>query len=117
MVRLSILDVTWKLMRVGKLALMVPVMTSTEGRCVAMIRWMPAARAICASRCTAPSISLPATSMRSAISSTTTTMNGIGVGSISNSSWIGAPVSASMPTLTRQVEPLALLRASASRLL
>ena len=35
MVRLSIFEVTWKEMRVGKLALMVPVMTSTEGRCVA----------------------------------------------------------------------------------
>ncbi len=44
-VRLSILDVTWKEMRVGKFALIVPVMTSTEGRWVAMIRWMPAARA------------------------------------------------------------------------
>ena len=33
-------------MRVGKFALITPVMTSTEGRCVAMIRWMPAARAI-----------------------------------------------------------------------
>jgi hypothetical protein len=30
--------------------LMVPVMTSTDGRCVAMITWMPAARAICARR-------------------------------------------------------------------
>ena len=30
MVRLSILDVTWKEIRVGKLALMVPVMTSTD---------------------------------------------------------------------------------------
>ena len=53
MVRLSNLLITWKLMRVGKLALMVPVITSTEGRCVAMITWMPAARAICARRCTA----------------------------------------------------------------
>ena len=66
-------------MRVGKLALMVPVMTSTEGRCVAMMTWMPAARAICARRCTAASISLPATSIRSAISSMTTTMKGSGV--------------------------------------
>jgi hypothetical protein len=32
MVRLSIFEVTWKLIRVGKLALMVPVMTSTDGR-------------------------------------------------------------------------------------
>ena len=35
--------------RDGKLALIVPVTTSTDGRCVAMIMWMPAARAICAS--------------------------------------------------------------------
>ena len=31
-VRLSILDVTWKLIRVGKFALIVPVITSTDGR-------------------------------------------------------------------------------------
>ena len=29
---------------------MTPVMTSTDGRCVAMTRWMPTARAICAIR-------------------------------------------------------------------
>src|SRR5438067_1460885 len=52
MVRLSILEVTWKEMRVGKFALMVPVMTSTEGRWVAITTWMPAARAIWASRWT-----------------------------------------------------------------
>ena len=78
MVRLSIFEVTWKEMRVGKLALIVPVMTSTDGRCVAMMTWMPAARAICARRCTAPSMSLPATIIRSAISSMMTTMKGIG---------------------------------------
>src|SRR3954447_4627964 len=44
MVRESIFEVTAKEMRVGKLALMTPVMTSTDGRCVAMIRWIPAAR-------------------------------------------------------------------------
>jgi O-antigen/teichoic acid export membrane protein len=60
----------------GKFALIVPVMTSTEGRCVARITCRPAARAICARRCTAPSMSLPATIIRSAISSTITTMNG-----------------------------------------
>jgi hypothetical protein len=38
MVRLSILEVTWKLTRVGKFALMVPVITSTLGRWVAVIR-------------------------------------------------------------------------------
>ncbi len=32
---------TWKAMRLGKLALMRPVMTSTEGRWVASTRWMP----------------------------------------------------------------------------
>ncbi len=74
MVRLSIFEVTWKEMRVGKLALIVPVMTSTDGRCVAMMTWMPAARAICARRWTAPSMSLPATIIRSAISSMMTTM-------------------------------------------
>ncbi len=78
MVRLSILEVTWKEMRVGKLALMVPVMTSTEGRCVARMQWMPAARAICARRWMAPSMSLPATIIRSAISSTITTTKGSG---------------------------------------
>ena len=41
-----------KLMRVGKFALMMPVTTSVDGRWVATIRWMPAARAICARRAT-----------------------------------------------------------------
>ena len=63
-------------MRVGKFALIVPVITSTDGRWVAMIRCIPAARAICASRWIAASISLPATSIKSAISSTTTTIRG-----------------------------------------
>ena len=78
MVRLSNFEITWNEIRVGKLALIVPVITSTEGRWVAMITWMPAARAICARRCTADSISLPATIIRSAISSITTTRNGRG---------------------------------------
>src|SRR6185437_6437391 len=46
MVRESIFEVTWKEMRVGKFALIVPVMTSTDGRCVARMTWMPADRAI-----------------------------------------------------------------------
>ncbi|KFC74214.1 hypothetical protein FG93_01284 [Bosea sp. LC85] len=74
MVRLSIFEVTWNEMRVGKLALIVPVMTSTDGRWVASTTWMPAARAICARRWIVPSISLPATIIRSAISSTMTTI-------------------------------------------
>ena len=44
----------------GKLALMRPVMTSTDGRCVARIRWMPAARAFWAMRATEVSTSLGA---------------------------------------------------------
>ena len=50
MVRESTLVARRKLMRVGTLALMRPVMTSTLGRCVARIKWMPTARAICARR-------------------------------------------------------------------
>ena len=73
-VRESIFEVTWNEIRVGKFALMVPVITSTDGRWVARITWMPAARAIWASRWIAPSMSLPATIIRSAISSTITTM-------------------------------------------
>jgi len=72
-VRESIICITRKAMRAGKLALMPPVMTFTSGRCVAMMRWMPTARAFCASRITGPSTSL-AVMMRSANSSTTTTM-------------------------------------------
>src|ERR1700677_3907459 len=45
-------------MRVGKFALIVPVMTSTEGRCVARTTCNPAARAICARPRPAPSVSL-----------------------------------------------------------
>ena len=37
-VRESTFEATWKAMRVGKLALMSPVTTSTDGRWVAMIR-------------------------------------------------------------------------------
>ena len=40
-VRESTLADTWNAMRVGMLALIRPVITSTDGRCVARIRWMP----------------------------------------------------------------------------
>ena len=70
------MEATWKAMRVGKLALMRPVTTSTDGRWVATIRWMPTARAIWARRisefCTSPAETI----MRSASSSTTTTQYG-----------------------------------------
>ena len=115
MVRLSILEVTWKEMRVGKLALMVPVMTSTDGRCVAMMTWMPAARAICARRCTAASISLPATIIRSAISSMTSTIIGKGSSTSGCSSKEGRPVSGSKPVCTRRVSTCPRRRASVTR--
>ena len=75
-VRESTLDATWNAMRVGKFALISPVTTSTDGRWVATIRWMPTARAIWARRtsefCTSPAETI----MRSASSSTTTTQYG-----------------------------------------
>ena len=74
MVRESTRDVTWNEMRAGKFALMRPVMTSTDGRCVARIRWMPAARAFCARRVIDSSTSRPTVIMRSASSSMMTTI-------------------------------------------
>ena len=74
MVRESTLDVTLKEIRLGKLAFMSPVMTSTDGRWVATTRWIPAARAFWARRAMRVSTSLAATIMRSASSSMTTTM-------------------------------------------
>ena len=49
-VRESTCDDTAKAIRVGKFALIRPVTTSTDGRCVATMRWMPVARASCARR-------------------------------------------------------------------
>ena len=59
--------------RVGKFALIRPVTTSTEGRCVATTRWMPVARASCASLHSSFSTSNGAAIIRSASSSITTT--------------------------------------------
>jgi hypothetical protein len=73
MVRLSTRAATRNEMRDGKLALIKPVITSTEGRCVARIRWMPTARAICARRVIASSTSCEETIIRSASSSITIT--------------------------------------------
>ena len=58
------------------LALITPVMTFTDGRWVAITRWMPTARAICAMRAIDSSTSRAATIIRSASSSTTTSTNG-----------------------------------------
>ena len=81
-VRESIFDDTRNEMRDGMFALIRPVITSTDGRCVARIRWMPTARAICASRAIDSSTSLLATIIRSASSSMTTTMKGSGFGAL-----------------------------------
>ena len=78
-------------MRAGMFALIRPVMTSTDGRCVASTRWMPIARAICASRAIDSSTSLPATIIRSASSSMRTTMKGSVLSSLPLSSMIGSP--------------------------
>ena len=72
-VRESVLLATWKAIREGKLALMTPVITSTDGRWVASTRWIPTARAIWARRAIGSSISAGAVSIRSASSSITTT--------------------------------------------
>ncbi len=74
--RLSVCEATEKASREGMLALMTPVITSTDGRWVAMTRWMPTARAIWAMRTTASSTARPATIIRSLSSSMTTTMKG-----------------------------------------
>ena len=76
MVRESIFELTWKAMRVGMLALIRPVITSTDGRWVARIRWMPAARAFCARRAISSSTFLPTIIIRSANSSMKITMYG-----------------------------------------
>ena len=75
-VRESALLGSVKATRAGMLALMSPVMIFTEGRCVASIRWMPVARAICARRQIYSSTSFAAVIIRSASSSTTMTICG-----------------------------------------
>ena len=69
-------EATAKAMRLGMLAFIRPVITSAEGRWVAITRCMPAARPIWATRQMDSSTSLAATSIRSASSSMTTTMLG-----------------------------------------
>ena len=75
--RESTCDDTAKAMRDGTFALIIPVITSTDGRCVARSRWIPTARAFCAMRMMASSTSPGATIIRSASSSMTTRMCGI----------------------------------------
>ena len=77
MMRDSSEEATAKAMRLGILAFIRPVMTSADGRWVAMTRCIPAARPICATRQMDSSTSFAATSIRSASSSMTTTTDAI----------------------------------------
>ena len=69
-------EATEKAILEGILAFIKPVITFAEGRWVAMIRCIPAARPIWAMRQMESSTSLAATIMRSASSSMMTTMEG-----------------------------------------
>ncbi len=85
MVRESTAEAVANAMRAGMFALMSPVMTSTDGRCVPSTRWMPVARASCAMRVICFSTWIGACSMRSASSSMTTTMYGMRSGPVCRS--------------------------------
>ena len=74
--RESVCDETANAMRDGTFALIIPVITSTDGRCVASTRWIPTARDFCASRMTASSTSCGEIIIRSASSSMTTSRYG-----------------------------------------
>ena len=74
--RESCCEDTANAMRAGTLTLIVPVMMSTDGRCVASTRWMPTARDFCARRMIESSTSAGATIIRSASSSITHRMYG-----------------------------------------
>ena len=78
MTRESVWLETAKAMRDGTFALIIPVMTSTDGRCVARTRWIPTARDFCARRITQSSTACGETIMRSASSSMTTSRYGSG---------------------------------------
>ena len=75
--RESTCDETAKAIREGTLALIIPVMTSADGRCVASTRWIPTARLFWARRMMASSTSAGETIIRSASSSMTTRIVGI----------------------------------------
>ena len=74
MVLESIFEVTLNAILAGKLAFIKPVITFTDGLCVAIIKCIPMARANCANRAIGTSTSLPAVIIKSANSSTTRTI-------------------------------------------
>ncbi len=69
--RESVCEETANAIRAGTLVLIMPVMMSTLGRCVASSRWIPTARDFCARRMIESSTSPGAIIMRSASSSIT----------------------------------------------
>ena len=78
MTRESVWLETANAIREGTFALIIPVITSTDGRCVASTRWMPTARDFWARRMTQSSTACGETIMRSASSSMTTSRYGSG---------------------------------------
>jgi hypothetical protein len=78
MTRESTPEATAKEARAGKFALMSPVITSVDGRCVATTRWIPVARAIWARRQSVRSTSPGYMVIRSANSSMKTAIKGSG---------------------------------------
>ena len=78
MIREFMAESTAKAIRLGMLAFIRPVITSARGLWVAMTRCIPEARPIWATRQMDSSTSLAATSIRSASSSMTTTIWGMG---------------------------------------
>ena len=93
-VRESTRVATRKASRAGRFALMRPVMTSTDGRWVARIKWIPTARAICARRAIDSSTSLLAAIIRSASSSMITTTYGRGFRSLPSAAFASGDCSA-----------------------
>ena len=65
----SILVATWKAILAGKLAFITPVITSTDGLCVATIKWIPTALASWANLAIGASTSLGLYIIKSASSS------------------------------------------------
>ena len=76
--RLSARELVANERREGTLALINPVTTSTDGRCVANTKWIPAERANCVMRTTDSSTSRAATIIKSASSSMITSKYGYG---------------------------------------
>ena len=71
---LSILEATWNAIQLEVFTVMTPVRTSARSVCVATIKWIPAARAICVTRAIALFTSAGTVCIKSANSSMIATM-------------------------------------------